>query len=282
MKRVILTPDISSAATVQGLEPEAPVFGCYDSFVTGPLRDPLTELEAFGEARKAYWGDVYGEPDGGKEWRLWNAEYESIGEWTKDADRVEVWAGSGVLDTAFALFAPLYLAATEVPVARIFIRQATGSTADWLAMYNEGALAAFKDTTPLRPVDIDGCAAIWSRLCTLEEGGEPETAGQARLLSVLRGRQPDADTGLTNIQRYLLVDAPPERRKAAYFIGNAMGAAMDAQDYVGDWVLFHEFLKLSDASHGPALFDLFGDGPGMRDYEARLTEAGQAMKDRLS
>ena len=91
----------------------------------------------------------------------------------------------------------------------------------------------------------------------------------------LSERQPNAETGLTNIQARVLRCAPRDWQKMARVISNAMIASMDADDPVGDAVLQFELTQMAQMT--PPLVEIDGEG-AMRFCQVRLTDDGDAKR----
>ncbi|SMX31867.1 hypothetical protein OCA8868_00550 [Octadecabacter ascidiaceicola] len=285
---MILVSGRSAGGMVRRVKPSFEIVCCVDSFVTGPLCE-ISDFDRFTDTRRAYWQTIpmdlswFGPKP---EFSIWDAILPPMTQRIRGVDRFEIWVGSDVQDTTFSIFAILYLADNGVDPSQVFLRHFHSENGHGLGVLNEEELRSAGRVQSVDVEEVDRLKTVWAVMCAFTQGRDAPPvpalgALEAKMLGILKRRWPNPESGLTNIQRYLLEVAPTERKKAAYFVGHAMGCAMDHGDVVGDAVLFEELKKMAHPDVGEPLFEIFGSGHYMRRTEAVLTPAGRAIQAQL-
>ena len=280
-------------------------FLCYEDFSVGPLGD-WRDLSKFRKSRKAFWRKSPGSalPDGSTmPYFVWmqilpkfdlvevNKNGIEINDETLPlefddaapfATEIEIWRDQSVNGVIFQWYLSALLPLMGIDLSNVSICQFPQANSDkftekfWSEMlydmpnrdFPARALSLSDWQEMLRcweaianlPDPIDACLLKTSDTLTLQA------------FEVMKGRLPDALTGLNNIQTRILQATSADWKKMVRSISDAMMAGRDSNDHVPLNTLEATLNEM--AKQPQPLIEKKGSGP-MRNCEVRLTPLGQ-------
>lgn len=306
--RIIL---LNSAIPLRRL-PEVPEgnygFACVENFSVGPLKD-WDDPTSFYRNRAEYYGNTsfLTLPDGGKnEYFIWHqhlpeVNFEALAalpdsepipifkfeELAPGAEFIEIWSEDSVRDHVWRWYVAAELSRLGVDRSRVSLCEFKDSMyahrhkAFWKKMIS-GAPDRSITAAPVSETQWQHWLECWEAAVALPDrriDAQVQDDTSRRILAILAGRHPDAQTGLNNIQKRLLANAQFEWTMMALVVGETMGQGVGIGDNVGDLVLRSELEDM--ARMDDPCVEIKGSGP-MRDCSVRLTEHGRAVRESLS
>ena len=210
----------------------------------------------------------------------------------KDAERLHIWAASGLTEQLFIAFA-LHLADEQgVDPDSISLRlfeSFPGRRQRIVGMgeLNEENLSNEPAPSMLSEQIVRDYADAWAALTSpdpalLESFGDSHPQANRWLreaMNKMLRRYPAKQTGLAYWDFELLRKTREQGPKAARIIAYAMIEDFYDGDLTGDWYLFGRLLRLGDSRLPKPLLTLTGDIRHMRHTEAALTPFGEAVLD---
>ncbi|MEL6586124.1 MAG: hypothetical protein AAFY65_15800 [Pseudomonadota bacterium] len=287
------------------------LFVCHEDFTMGPLRD-WNDQPKFWKARAAYWRQtpVLDLPDGTKmDYVVWlqalprydlvdlltrGTRFEDLPETHRFEDvapkatAIEIWWDRTPGSTVLLWYLSAALEGLGIDPSGVSVCAFPGSLREdrpqafWSDMLLDRPGRAIP-AVPLGEAERQVMARCWSAAVDLPAPIDPALMTQAAphvldTFDVLKGRHPNAETGLTNLEARLLHATHEDWRKMARVVGDAMGAGWDENDEVGDGVLQAALEEM--AQRVPPLVEVKGTGE-MRFCRARLAPAGLRQREAL-
>jgi len=258
-----------------------------DVLSVGPT-PPCTDLAAWRKLRTDYWsGFVSGDAV-----EHVQSSFNLVDNAARlvDAERIHIWAGTGVSEQLFIAFAIHLVKLVGGDPARLALVQFEKTIGDHrkngrvigLGELDEAQMRAAPDARPM-PDDVaqqylNAWAALTSPdpMLLVEFAREhPEAGRWLRLaMQLMTRRFPDKRNGLTYWDHALLARVQARGPEVSRIIGYTMSETFELGDLVGDWYLFGRLLRLADARNPRPLLTLSGDQMSIRHTEAALTPFG--------
>jgi hypothetical protein len=254
-----------------------------DVLSCGPT-PPCTDLAAWIKLRHDYWNNVV--PGHQGEHVLSRFNLVDNAQRLKDAERIHVWAATGVSEQLFVAFV-------------VHLAQLVGADLGKLALVQFEMLGKQRvigmgelDEAQMRaapePVEMttDSAQQYLNAWHALTQPDPTELAGFARehpesnrwlklALQLMTRRFPDRRTGLSYWDHALLSRVATRGPAVSHILGFTMAETFDQGDLVGDWYLFGRLLRLGSAANRKPLLMLTGDQLSIRHTEATLTGFGE-------
>ena len=210
----------------------------------------------------------------------------------KDAERLHIWAASGLTEQLFIAFA-LHLADEQgVDPDSISLRLYESFPGRRQRIVGMGELNEENLSNEPAPIALSAqivrdYADAWAALTSpdpavLESFGDSHPQANHWLreaMNKMLRRYPAKQTGLAYWDFELLRKTREQGPKAARIIAYAMTEDFYDGDLTGDWYLFGRLLRLGDSRLPKPLLTLTGDIRHMRHTEAALTPFGEAVLD---
>lgn len=306
--RIILTHRHVYIDNPPKLPAETFVFVCNEDFSVGPLRD-WNNQSKFRKNRSDYWRktSLLDLPDGSKmDYFVWYQallgydlvdlleqgvsfddmpETHEFDDLVPEATSIEIWCDRTSSSNLFVWYLCAALEDMNVDRSSVSLCIIPNALREkrpkkfWSDMLL-GTSARDIPSIPLSLADWELMLRYWQAVTELPnpidlalvEDAEPHNR---HTFAVLINRQPNPETGLTNLQARLLRSTAEDWRKMARVVGDAMGAGWDENDHVGDAVLQAELEKM--ARMVPPLVEIDGTG-AMRFCQVRLTPDGATKR----
>jgi hypothetical protein len=244
------------------------------------------DLGQWSKLRLGYWNELI--HDGPEEYVRSPFELVAHVNRLRDAERVHVWAGTGVSEQLFIAHVLHLMDVVGADPARLHLLQfestQKGQRIFGMGELNEENMSNHPDAMPLSVDALADYRAAWFVLTSPEPSGIERFASDRPnanrwLLEAMKKmlrRYPDQRTGLNFWDFAVLSAVGSHGPKAARVIGHTIGDAYDG-DNVGDTYLFARLLALGDERLPKPLLTLTGDRKSMRNNAAELTEFGKAV-----
>lgn len=280
-------------------------FVCFEDFSVGPLGD-FGNLAKFTKAREAFWQKSPSSnlPDGSKmHYSVWfqtlpsvdlvemvqsGVDIESIPfphefeDVASEATTIEIWRDQTVNGEVFQWYLSAILPIMGVDQDNVSVCLFTEDYSSkkpnkfWSDMFLDTPERCIPAVSPSAS-DWQHMLRCWEAMTNLPQPidhslTEKSDEHTLHAFEVLRGRHPDAVTGLTNIQTRFLQSTPADWRKALRVVSDAMCAGLDANDPVQVSTL--EAILDEMVQMASPLIEKRGVGP-MHKSEVRLTLQGQ-------
>jgi hypothetical protein len=254
----------------------------HDVLSCGPT-PPCNDLDAWNELRAGFWTSVVpgtpGEPVHSRFNILANAAR------LEDAERVYVWAATGVSEQLFIAFVVHLVKLVGgdlerivlVPFEKVGARRVVG-----LGELDEAQMREHPEPQPLGADQVQHYLGAWAALTSHDPNDlvnfsrdHPAANSWLKLaMRLMTRRFPDKRTGLPYWDHALLSRVEKFGPAVSRVIGYTMAETFEFGDLVGDWYLFGRLLKLGDARNAQPLLELSGDLVSLHNTEAKLTPFG--------
>jgi hypothetical protein len=204
----------------------------------------------------------------------------------KDAERVHIWAATGVSEQLFVAFT-VYLvkqAGGDVEnIALVQFEQMNGMRVTGLGELDEQQLRSAPDPVAMSVDASQMYLMAWHALTSPDPAEintftkeHPEANRWLKLaMHLMTRRFPDKKTGLSYWDHALLSRVESRGPGVSQIIGFTMAETYAQGDVVGDWFLFGRLLKL--ARLPKPLMKLTGDELAIHSTEAEITEFGREV-----
>ncbi|MEO8064263.1 MAG: DUF1835 domain-containing protein [Pseudomonadota bacterium] len=206
----------------------------------------------------------------------------------KDAERVHIWAATGVSEQLFIAFTVNLMKLVGGDLARLALvqfetsgnRRVTG-----LGELDESQMRAAPEPVALTTDAAQHYLNAWAALSSPDPGPltrfsreHPEANRWLKLaMQLMTRRFPDKRTGLSHWDRALLSRVATRGPEVSRILGYTMAESFDQGDLVGDWYLFGRLLRLGAERNSEPLITLSGDRMSIRSTEALLTPFGEEV-----
>jgi hypothetical protein len=237
--------------------------------------------------RRAYWQSLVRDVEGAPNFRSVHGGLLGASERLRDAERVTIWAATGLNEQLFIAHVLHRAEQWAVDASKLYIVQFERRS-DGIARVmgtgelNEECMGAHPEPVPLSPAAVSDYRAAWSAITSPDpkpieqfaatQSGANEWLKQA--MHLLLRRFPDKRSGLPFWDFALLNQVRARGPRAVRVIGYTMGDAYDDADLIGDWILFERLLRMSDPGLPAPLLATTGDRTNMRDVQVALTPFG--------
>lgn len=267
------------------------VYVSMEDYTVGPLSG-WPDLAAFRASRAAYFETIQDRrlPDGRMiEYFEWVAvvpehkpkDYDSLFDnaLLPEAQRIEIWYGGSVRDTLCLWHLLATFALLGITCRRIFTRALSDRTVDQAFLAKTRVHAS--PARPLARPDFDRMRENWTAVTAFVETGGHQMpdldSSLGRVLSLLKTRFVDTETGLNRLHERLILSARADWIKMGRVIAETMALGYAEDDPVADWVLQAELAKLQSMRPVLALID----GDEMWNSKVRLTPEGDRLRQAL-
>jgi Domain of unknown function (DUF1835) len=256
-----------------------------DVLSCGPT-PPCTDLTTWNTLRQDYWTSFVPGQAGESAHSRFNLIDNAAR--LKDAERVHVWAATGVSEQLFIAFVAQLIKLVGGDVERLAlmpIEKAGGKRIVGLGELDEAQLREHPEPEVL---DVDVIQHYLNAWTALTSPDPQDLVNFARdhadanvwlklAMRLMTRRYPDKRTGLTYWDHQLLSRVGKFGPAVSHIIGYTMAETYEYGDLVGDWYLFGRVLKLASQANPQPLLELSGDQLSIRTTEAKLTPFGAAV-----
>ena len=204
-----------------------------------------------------------------------------------DAERIHIWAGTGVSDQLFIAFVVHLVKLvggdpTRLALVQFETRGEKNGRVIGLGELDEGQMRAAPDPRPLPDDVAQQYLNAWTALTSPDPmlldafaREHPEAGRWLRLaMQLMTRRYPDRRNGLSYWDHALLARVKARGPEVSRIIGYTMSETFVLGDLVGDWYLFGRLLRMADARNPQPLITLTGEHMSIRQTEAVLTPFG--------
>jgi len=253
-----------------------------DVLSCGPT-PPCTDLAAWNQLRLDYWTSFVP----GELGEHVHSRFNLIDNATrlKDAERVHIWAATGVSEQLFIAFVAQLMKLVDGDVERLAlmpIEKSGGKRIVGLGELDEAQFHAHPEPEALNVDVIQHYLNAWTALTSpdpedlINFARDHAEASIWRKLSMrlMSRRFPDKRSGLTYWDHALLSRVEKFGPAVSHVIGYTMAETYEFGDLVGDWYLFGRVLRLGSKNNPQPLLELSGDQKSIRNTEAKLTKFG--------
>lgn len=206
----------------------------------------------------------------------------------QEADRVNIWAGTGVSEQVFVAFVVHLMRLVGGDLARLYIVQLEMLNNKRVIGLGEFEELHFRNCPEPVPMHTDVAQHYLNAWGALSSPDPVELSNFARenpganrwlklAVQLMTRRFPDRRSGLTYWDHALLSRIAKRGPGVSQVIGFTMAETFGQGDVVGDWYLFGRLLKMSSASNPQPLIKLDGDMTAIRNTEAAITPFGEAV-----
>ena len=204
----------------------------------------------------------------------------------KDAERVTIWAATGVseqLFIAFVVHLTQLVGGDTSKLALVQLETVDGQRVIGMGELDEAQMRAASEPVAMSVDQAQQYLNAWAALTSPDPTDlaafareHPEANRWLRLAMPLMSRRfPDRRSGLTYWDHALLSRVKARGPALSHVIGFTMAETFAQGDLVGDWYLFGRLLKLSRSPR--PLITLSGDQQSIRTTEATLTPFGEEV-----
>ena len=205
-----------------------------------------------------------------------------------DAERIHVWAGTGVSEQLFIAFVVFLVKLVGGDPERIALVQFEMSGRKRVIGLGELDEAQLREAPDPRGMTVDETQVYLNAWDALTSPDPAVLAGFARdhpeanrwlklAMQLMTRRFPDRRSGLTYWDHALLSRVKTRGPGVSQVIGFTMAETFDQGDLVGDWFLFGRLVKLAGDQNPRPLIKLNGDSLSIRSTEAELTPFGEEV-----
>ena len=202
-----------------------------------------------------------------------------------DAERVHIWAGTGVSEQLFVAFVVFLVKLVGGDPERIALVQFETVGKKRVIALSELDETQFREAPDPRAMTVDETQIYlnaWDALTSPEPAvlaGFAREHGEANrwlklAMQLMTRRFPDRRSGLTYWDHELLSRVKTRGPGVSQVIGFTMAETFDQGDLVGDWFLFGRLVKMAGPQNARPLITLSGDSLSIRSTEAELTPFG--------
>jgi hypothetical protein len=205
-----------------------------------------------------------------------------------EAERVHVWAGTGVseqLFIAFVVFLVKLVGGDPERIALVQFEMSGRKRVIGLGELDESQLREAPDPRALTVDETQVYLNAWDALTSPDPAvlvGFARDHGEASrwlklAMQLMTRRFPDRRSGLTYWDQALLSRVKTRGPGVSQIIGFTMAETFDQGDLVGDWFLFGRLVKMAAAQNPRPLIRLAGESLSIRSTEAELTPFGEEV-----
>lgn len=203
----------------------------------------------------------------------------------KDAERVHIWAATGVSEQLFIAFVAQLMKLVGGDVERLALMPIEKFGGKRIVGLGELDEAQFRAHPAPEALDVDVIQHYLNAWTALTSPDPEDLVNFARdhadanvwlklAMRLMTRRYPDRKTGLTYWDYQLLSRVEKFGPAVSHIIGYTMAETYEFGDLVGDWYLFGRVLKLGSRGNPEPLLELSGDQISIRNTEAKLTPFG--------
>jgi hypothetical protein len=205
-----------------------------------------------------------------------------------DAERIHVWAGTGVSEQLFIAFVVFLVKLVGGDPERIALVQFEMSGRKRVIGLGELDESQLREAPEPRAMTVDETQVYLNAWDALTSPDPTVLAGFARehgeanrwlklAMQLMTRRFPDRRSGLTYWDHALLSRVKTRGPGVSQIIGFTMAETFDQGDLVGDWFLFGRLVKMAGERNPRPLIELTGDPSSLRSTEAVLTPFGDEV-----
>ena len=245
-----------------------------------------SDLDTWRVLRSKYWTDLV--PGMFESSETWTNDVLDNVTRLSDADRICIWAATGLTEQLFTASVCNLISIANVPLDRVELVQfdyLPNRRARVIGMgeLNEAKLRDHPSPIPLAQAVFANYLAAWDALTSPDPGAiecfaEKHASASEWLKDAMRlmlRRFPDMRTGLAHWDFRLLAHVREHGPSAARVIGYTMTENWDDADLVGDYYLFGRLLRMGAKNLPMPLLELGGDKSNMRTTEVQITAFGR-------
>jgi hypothetical protein len=247
-----------------------------------PRRDAI---DAWRVLRRKYWADLA--PAVFEDSQTWpNDVLENVAS-IGDADRVVIWAATGLTEQLFIASCCNLVSTANAPLDRVELVQFEYLPNRRARIIGLGELDEVQIRNHPKAVLLTQDAfahyiAAWDALtspdpraieCFAENHPSASEWLKDAMCLMLR-RFPDVSSGLVHADFRLLAHVREHGPRAVRVIGHMLAEGSDDADPVGDYYLFGRLLRMGDANLPMPLLKITGDASSMRTAEVDITPFG--------
>jgi hypothetical protein len=252
---------------------------------------PTPKIDSLAEWQKLrldYWNSVVPGHVGEQAQSRFNLVQNA--ERLKDAERVHIWAATGVseqLFVAFVVHLAQFIGVDTAKLALVQFETVGNQRVHGMGELDEAQMRASPEPVAL---SVDAAQEYINAWTALTSPDPTELAGFARVhpeanrwlklaMQLMTRRFPDKRTGLSYWDHALLSRVEKRGPGMSQIIGFTMAETFQQGDHVGDWFLFGRLLHMGGVQNKSPLIQLSGDQQSIRHTEAVLTPFGQQVLD---
>jgi hypothetical protein len=205
-----------------------------------------------------------------------------------DAERVHVWAGTGVSEQLFIAFVVHLVKLVGGDPERIALVQFEMSGRKRVIGLSELDEGQFREAPEPRAMSVDETQVYlnaWDALTSPDPAvlasfarEHPEGNRWLKLaMQLMTRRFPDKRSGLTYWDHALLSRVKKRGPGVSQIIGFTMAETFEQGDLVGDWFLFGRMLRMASDVNPRPLITVSGDQLSIRSTEAEVTPFGEEV-----
>jgi hypothetical protein len=254
-----------------------------DVLSCGPT-PPCTDLAAWTRLRQDYWNAMV--PGHAGEHVKSRFNLVDNAQRLKDAERIHIWAATGVSEQLFAAFVvhlTQLVGADPGKLAMVQFESAGKQRVIGLGELDEEQMRAAPEPVEMSTDCAQQYLNAWHALTSPDPSAlagfareHPEANRWLKLaMQLMTRRYPDRRTGLSYWDHALLTRVASRGPAVSHIIGFTMAETFDQGDLVGDWYLFGRLLRMDSAGNPKPLVTLSGDQQSIRHTEAVLTPFGE-------
>jgi len=206
----------------------------------------------------------------------------------KDAERVYIWAATGVSEQLFIAFVVQLMKLVGGDVERLSLVPFEKVGAKRVVGLGELDEPQFREHPEPQALNVDVIQHYLNAWTALTSPDPEDLVSFPRdhadanswlklAMRLMSRRFPDKRTGLSYWDHALLSRVEKFGPGVSGIIGYTMAETFEFGDLVGDWYLFGRMLRLGSANNPKPLVTLSGDQMSIRNTEAALTPFGQAV-----
>jgi hypothetical protein len=245
-----------------------------------------TDLAAWVRLRTDYWNSFIPGHSGENATSRFNLVQNAHR--LKDAERVHIWAATGVseqLFIAFVVHLVQQVGGDTSNLALVQFENVDGHRVIGMGELDEAQLRAAAEPVPMSVDEAQQYVNAWAALTSPDPTdlarfarAHPEANRWLKLTMPLMSRRfPDKRSGLAYWDHALLSRVKTRGPAVSHVIGFTMAETFAQGDVVGDWYLFGRLLRMADARNPKPLLALTGDQQSIRHTEATLTPFGEEV-----
>lgn len=249
-----------------------------------------SDLEAWRVLRSKYWTDlVPGMFENSETWT--NDVLENVPK-LSDADRIVIWAATGLTEQLFIASVCNLISIANVPLDRVELVQFESvpnrrARVIGVGELNEALLRNHPAAVPISQGVFGSYLAAWDAVTSpdpraVESFAENHAPAGEYLKDAMRlmlRRFPDVRTGLAHWDFRLLAHVREHVPSVARVIAYSMTENWNDADLVGDYYLFGRLLRMGAENLPMPLLELKGDKSNMRTTEVQITPFGLDVLD---
>jgi hypothetical protein len=244
------------------------------------------DLPAWNRLRADFWNHLVPGHAGEHEHSRFNLVDNA--ERLKDAERIHIWAATGVSEQLFIAFVVHLAQSMGVDTGKIELVQFEMVASRRIVGLGELEEAQMRAHPGPAPLSVDAAQEYLNAWAALTSPDPELLAGFARehpdanrwlrlAMQLMTRRYPDKRYGLSYWDHALLSRVPTRGPEVSRILGFTMAETFDQGDIVGDWYLFGRLLRMADPANPQPLIRLAGEVMNIRQTEAVLTPFGEEV-----